>query len=499
VNPSAYARPEPSRKSENKKDSVSKSDKATVGEATNPDGPTGRLATWLATLELEDVPQQVRDRAKNLILDGVACAIVGAKLPWSATAVEAVTHLEEGGDKTVIGWGRKASAPAASLLNGTFIQGFELDDFHPLAPLHSASVVLPSLLACAEKVGGVSGKEFLRGAIAGFEVGPRVGLALHGGEMLSRGWHSGSIFGTHASTAAAGTLLKLDAARFEDALGLAGTQSAGLMAAQYGAMCKRMHHGFSSRNGLYAAFLAAGGFAGIKQVFEKPYGGFLSTFGEGHSPDASQIADGLGERWETERIVIKPYAAMAGLHGPLDCLFEIGSKRALHAEDIEQIDVELSHAVFHHGWWIPERPLSPVGAQMNVAYLLAVAILDGSALLEQFSPQRIDRDDVWELIPKITAHHNAEFDAAGALGRGRTNLRVTFGDGSVLEASRLYADSIATPLSSREVGKKYRSLTNGIIDRDHQGEIERAILSMEDLEDMQGLLALLAEPAGSVF
>ena len=80
-------------------------------------------------------------------------------------------------------------------------------------------------------------------------------------------------------------IFKLDAARFEDALGLAGTQSAGLMAAQYEAMCKRMHHGFSARNGLYAAVLAEGGYTGIKRVFERPYGGFLSTFGEGHEPE----------------------------------------------------------------------------------------------------------------------------------------------------------------------------------------------------------------------
>ena len=135
-------------------------------------------------------------------------------------------------------------------------------------------------------------------------------MALHGAQMLSRGWHSGSVFGTHAAAAAAGKLLGLDAARFEDALGLAATQSAGLMAAQFEADCKRMHHGFSARNGLYSALLAAGGYTGIKRVFERDYGGFLSVFGEGHAPDAGKITDGLGQRWETKRIAIKPYAAM---------------------------------------------------------------------------------------------------------------------------------------------------------------------------------------------
>ena len=203
-----------------------------------------------------------------------------------------------------------------ALLNGTFIQGFELDDFHPLGPLHSASLILPALIACAEERGGIDGAALLLGAIKGLEVGPRVGMALHGPEMLSRGWHSGPVFGTHAAAVAAGSLLGLDAAAYEDALGIAGTQSAGLMAAQYESMCKRMHHGFAARNGLYAAHLAAAGYTGIKRVFERDYGGYLSVFGEGHSPDASQITKDLGETWETQRIVVKPYAAMGALHAP---------------------------------------------------------------------------------------------------------------------------------------------------------------------------------------
>jgi aconitate decarboxylase len=311
------------------------------------------------------VPADVRERAKHLLLDGVACAIVGAQLPWSRTAAQIVRTVEGEGPRTVIGWDFKTSTPGVALLNGTFIQGFELDDFHPRAPLHSASLVLPALLAGAEHLGGVSGERFVLGAVAGFEVGPRVGLGLHGIEMLSRGWHSGAVFGTHAAAAAAGVLLKLDGARFEDALGLAGTQSAGLMAAQYEAMCKRMHHGFSARNGLYAALLAAGGYTGIKRVFERPYGGFLATFGEGHDPDASQVCLDLGRRWETQHIVVKAYAAMGGLHNPLDALADLQAQRPFTAQEVERIDVEMSHATYHHGWWVPERPLTPVGAQMK--------------------------------------------------------------------------------------------------------------------------------------
>ncbi len=472
---------------------------AATSSATDPDGPTGRLATWLAERTLDQVPAQTQERVKAIMLDGLGCAIVGAQLPWSRLAVELVTKIEGSGDRSLIGWGRTTSAPGAALLNGTFIQGFELDDFHQAAPLHSASLVLPALLATAQGMGNVSGRQFLNAVVAGFEVGPRVGLALHGGQMLSRGWHSGAVFGTHAAAAAAGTLLGLNAAQFEDALGLAGTQSAGLMAAQFEAMSKRMHHGFSARNGMVAAMLAHGGYTGIKRVFEREYGGFLSCFGEGHAPDASQVCSELGERWETGRIVIKPYAAMGGLLAPLDALFEILAERPVAADQIERVEIGLSHAVFHHGGWMLQRPITPIAAQMNVAYALAVGILDGAAMVAQFAPDRIDSDDVWSLIPRITAFHDTEIDQGGALSRGRVRLRILLRDGTCLESALAAPKAVLQPQSTGEIAGKFRALTDGLIAPDAQAEIERLVLGLEELDNLAPLIEVLARPASAAF
>jgi aconitate decarboxylase len=181
--------------------------------ASDPAGPTGALATWLANTGFGQIPRAVRERATHLVLDGLGCALIGAQLPWSRTAVQAVLAMEGDGAVPLIGWGRTTSAPAAAVLNGTFIQGFELDDYFPPAPLHSTSLVLPALLSTLGAGGRpVSGPRFLTAVIAGFETGTRVGLALHGPQMLSRGWHSGSVFGTHAAAAACGELRGLDAA-----------------------------------------------------------------------------------------------------------------------------------------------------------------------------------------------------------------------------------------------------------------------------------------------
>ncbi|MEU3855269.1 MmgE/PrpD family protein [Streptomyces sp. NPDC029554] len=171
-----------------------------------------------------------------------------------------------------------------------------------------------------------------------------------------------------------------------------------LMAAQYEAMSKRMHHGFASRNGYYAAGLADAGYTGIKRVFERPYGGFLSTFGEGHSPDATQITKDLGQVWNTESITVKIHAAMGGLHPAIDAALTLAAEHTLSPDSIEQIRIDVPDAIYHHGWWVPERPLTTIGAQMNIGFAVAVALLDGHVRPEQINDERIDADDVWKLI-----------------------------------------------------------------------------------------------------
>src|SRR6202163_585033 len=134
--------------------------------ATDPNGPTGRPDTWLANTTLDEIPTSVRERAKHLLLDGVACALVGAQLPVSRKGVEGVTNLDDAGSALLIGWGgRSTSAPSAAMLNSSFIQGFELDDYHPLAPLHAHSLVLPAMLGAAHQTKPVSGARFLMGEI----------------------------------------------------------------------------------------------------------------------------------------------------------------------------------------------------------------------------------------------------------------------------------------------------------------------------------------------
>jgi 2-methylcitrate dehydratase PrpD len=339
-------------------------------------------------------------------------------------------------------------------------------------------------------VGRVSGERFLLGALLGYETGPRVGEALGGLDMLSRGWHSGVVFGPIAAAAAAGTLYGLDAAGFEDAFGMAATQSCGLMSAMYESMVKRMQHGFASRNGLTAAALAASGYVGIKRVFERPYGGWLAVFGEGHRTYPEDIYKGLGVLWETERIAVKAYSAMGLLHAAIDAALELRAKADV--SQIQRIEIDMGEAAYQHGGWKAERPLEVIGAQMNVAYAVAVALLDGDVLVDQFTQARINSDDVWTLIDRTVTHHEKAYDHLPTDEQLTTQVRLTFKDGSTRAAKVVHPRGTGDRnLTNADIRDKYAKLTHRAISADRQAAIEKAVLGIDTLDDIAELTALL--------
>ncbi len=348
------------------------------------------------------------------------------------------------------------------------------------------------MLAAAPHVGRVSGERFLLGALLGYETGPRVGEALGGLDMLSRGWHSGVVFGPIAAAAAAGTLYGLDAAGFEDAFGMAATQSCGLMSAMYESMVKRMQHGFASRNGLTAAALAASGYVGIKRVFERPYGGLSwPSSARATAPYPEDIYKGLGVLWETERIAVKAYSAMGLLHAAIDAALDLRAQADV--SQIQRIDIDMGEAAYQHGGWKAERPLEVIGAQMNVAYAVAVALLDGDVLVDQFTQARINSDDVWALIDQTVTHHEKAYDhLLGRRTAQHTQVRLTFKDGSTRAAKVVHPRGTGDRnLTNADIRDKYTKLTHRAVTADRQAAIEKAVLSIETLDDIAELTALL--------
>ena len=345
------------------------------------------MAEFVAASQFDTLPDAVVDRTKYLVLDGLACGLVGAQLPWSRVAAEALIDLEGHGPATVWGWDQGTTPSTAALINGTFVQGFELDDYHEFGPLHSESIILPAAMATAQKIGGVSGTDLLVAAAMGFEFGPRLGIVMDGHDLIAQGWHCGVIYGSIAAALTTARLRGLDAEHTSSAMGLAATQASGLMAAQFEAMVKRMNHAFAGRAGVIAGALAERGFTGIKDSLERDYGGLVPTFT--HKPnselDYGPLTRDLGADWELMRILVKPYASGGTTHPGVDAMLHLRNDLGVSADDIESIKIRLPiHSFRHYGWKI-SRPTTNIGAQMNLCFVCAITLLDGKASIGQFS------------------------------------------------------------------------------------------------------------------
>ena len=274
------------------------------------------------------------------------------------------------------------------LTNGALVQSFELDDVHRVGVLHVGAVTLPPIFAVLERDPSITGREFLAAAVAGYEIGPRVGNCM-GQEHIGQGWHSGATLGVFSAAAGAASALRLDAEQTVNALGIAGTQSSGLMAAQYGAMVKRMHAGRAAQSGYYGAILAKRGYTGIQNIFESDYGGFCSTFSRSHDRyNLQALSDGLGEQFESLQIALKFYSCVGSNHTTLDGIRDIQTRRPFGPDDVEKIIVHGSQVTVDHVGW-PYSPQGLTSAQLNLPYCIATFLLEGDAFVAQFTEEKV--------------------------------------------------------------------------------------------------------------
>lgn len=454
---------------------------------------TRRLAEFTASLTYEDLPAQVGQRLKLLILDALSCGLYGASLPWCRTLQQVLDRCEGGaGSCTVWGTGLRLSPPHAALANGTQVQGFELDDVHRAGVLHVGAVVLPALVAIAETRPGMSGREFLAAAAAGYEVGPRVGLCM-GPEHIAQGWHSGATLGVFSAGAAAARALRLDADRTVHALGIAGTQAAGLMAAQYGAMVKRMHAGRAAQSGLYGALLAEAGFTGIANVLESEYGGFCTTFSRSHDRfDLQQLTAGLGDTWQTMGVALKFYACVGSNHTTLDALRAMQAERPFGPHDVAKVIVAGSQVTMDHvGWrYVPQGLTS---AQLNLPYCVATFLLEGDCFVEQFTEDKVADPQRLAVAERVEVRHDPAITARGAAYRHMVHVEVRLTDGTVLrrtvEAPRGSEHAFAT---EADVVEKFEKLAAQVLPRPQRERLRDAVLDLEALPDAAAIARLLA-------
>jgi len=453
---------------------------------------TGGIAQFVSGLDYGSIPKAVIERIKLLILDSLGCALFGAHLEWSRILVRTLADLDSSKTNGVWGTDVRLSAPHAALANGTLVQSFELDDVHRQGVLHVGAVTLPPLFAVAELRPGMTGCDFLTAAVAGYEIGPRVGKCM-GQEHIVQGWHSGATVGVFSAAAGAAAALKLPPEKTVHALGIAGTQASGLMAAQYGAMVKRMHAGRAAQSGLYGALLAERGFTGIADVFESPYGGFCTTFSRSDDRfDRSELTAGLGERFETLNISIKLYSCVGSNHTTLDAIRNMQARRPFGPNDVARIEVGGSKATVEHVGW-PYRPEGMTAAQLNLPFCVATLLLEGDCFVDQFTDAVIADPKRMALAEKVMVREDPAITARGSAHRHAVNVTVRLKDGTVLkETVEVPRGSERNFPSASDVTAKFAKLAGRVLRPDEIDRMADLVLGLEKLDDIGPLMAALS-------
>ncbi|HYH41578.1 MAG TPA: MmgE/PrpD family protein [Burkholderiales bacterium] len=452
---------------------------------------TRDLARFGAGLRYEDIPPAVVERMKLSILDSIGCCLFGATLPWTRKVATLAEAEGAAPVASLMGMGRKSSVALAVLVNSTGGHAFELDDIHKESIIHAGSIATPVALAFAERKGGVHGRDVITAAVAGYEIGHRVGNAATM-SLFFRGFHPQGTSGAFVAAATAARALGLEANQFQHALGIVGSQAGGLMAAQEGAMVKRFHSGRAAQSGVYSALLASNDFTGITDVLEAPYGGYLSTYSD--APNPQRLTAGLGSTWETLNVGYKPHASVTSIHTALDALAEIMRENNLTADDIEKVETGLSPMTHVHCAW-EYKAQGVTAAQMNLYYGLAVIALDGAAFTDQYREDRLRDPRILDFVTRIAASVDPEIEKMGAPFRHAARVKVIARDGRCFEKIALdRRGSPENPLKPEDIEYKFRQVLGSCIRADRISRIVTLVRGLEKLESTQALSELLATP-----
>lgn len=363
---------------------------------------TEKFANFCEELRYEDLPHDVIKRTKLLILDTVGI-IIRARHDAESTSslVSAIERLEmSNGSCQVFSDNKSYSPSAAALLNGTLAHSLDFDDTHAEASLHSSAPILAAALAAAE-MNKSSGQQLITACVVGYEIQIRLGLAGGSSAHYKKGFHPSATCGIFGAAAAAGYLMGLNKDQYISAFGIALSQSAGSM--QFltdGAWTKRSHVGQAAQNGLSCAIMAAEGFKGPSKAFEGKWGYFHSYASGG---DMEKAIDGLGKKFETLNLGVKPYPSCRYSHAAIDGIIELKNELGFSTAELDDIDIGLSETALNIiGYPLSDKqnPKSVVDGQFSMPFCAAVTVKSGGLKWDDYK-NHLNDSDTLSLCNKI--------------------------------------------------------------------------------------------------
>src|SRR5687767_16000604 len=408
---------------------------------------TESISERLAAAAIDARP--VREIAEKLLIDVTGLCVAARNADYARAAL---AGWEASGACTAIGHARALDAAGAAFVNGTAAHGEDFDDTFEGGPVHAGAVVVPAMLAVAERE-KLEGKDVLRGIAVGAELMCRASLVAP--KLIHKaGFHPTAVLGAMAAAAGVSTAMNLPRVQFVNALGIAGSMAAGII--EYlaeGAWTKRLHPGWAAQSGIRAADLARQGFVGPRSVFEGTHG-LYHGFARSAQGDWAKLVEGFGESWVSQALAFKVYACGTMTHPYIDCARRLSSR--VDIQQIEKIVCEAAEGTVHRLWEplaAKQRPPNAYAAKFSQPYCIAAGFVLGNAGLDAFTDKRVADPRLQRLAAKV----RYEVDPNNRYPDEYTgHVRVRLKNGSVLEERQPHIrGGRHEPLSRADVEEKF--------------------------------------------
>lgn len=443
------------------------------------------LSEYIAEAVKRPIPKEVAERAKMHLVDTFAAMISGSRLEPGKKAIEYIRTQGGTPQAGIIGTDIVTTVQNAALANGMLGHADETDDTHPPSSTHPGTAVVPAALAIGER-DQLSGEEVLRGIVVGYDIGPRMLLALRPVPYQLLGHHAASAGGLWGAAGAAASLLKLTPQQVRFALSYTGQQHSGLYT-----MFRDPEHvekafamgGMSSHNGLQSAVMASFGWTGVEDIFSGERDFFHAYGPEGYDREA--LSRGLGETYEMMRASIKRWPIGGPIQGPMHVLHDLMHEHGFKLADVDKVVANM-----------PDKELMIVNNRVMpdicVQHLLAIMLIDGQLTFKSAHDyERMNDPDVLEVRSRMHAVPDASL--TDVQRRWRCVMEVHLKNGTVLKGQTMSAKgSFENPLRPEEENEKALDLIVPILGNARAKQLLDTLWNIENVTDVRALRPLYA-------
>lgn len=449
----------------------------------NKTGITAQMAEFIQKARFSDMPENVIEKAKELITDFLGVTTAGAAEPPSIIVQALVKEAGAAKESTVLGTPLQSNTTWAAFANGVAGHALDFDDASQPMYGHPTVAVLPAALALGE-VQNVSGPALLEAYVVGVEVTVKLSYGMNPAHY-KHGWHSTCTLGSIGAAAAAAKILGLEGQRMRTALALAASQAGGLQQ-NFGTMTKPFHAGRAAENGVLAAILAGKGWTGDQNILEAPLGFFHAFSGSGPC-DPEKVVDQLGNPYDIERpgIILKKYPSCAFSHPAIDAALMIAGDPTFHSESLERVEGEihqLADQILIH-----RQPRTGLEAKFSLEGCLALALLDGQVNSGSFADEKIRSSDLRNMMTRVE-RKVVPIETTTKTQFGPASVRAFLKGGRSLEKTVEKAKgNPENPMSLQEIHEKYRGCCRDVLSRE---SMEKSLTLLQRLEQLQSIREL---------